>query len=77
MNSKLLAVASIALIEKVRADKCYALAFSSGEEDSAYQAGVLKGLIETFGPEEYAYTAVSGMSGGAVNAAILASYGVG
>lgn len=27
------------------ADKCYALAFSSGQENAAYQAGVMKGLI--------------------------------
>lgn len=37
-------IASVAT--QAYADKCYALAFSSGDESSAYQAGVLKGLIE-------------------------------
>lgn len=59
------------------ADTCYGLAFGSGTETSAYQAGVLKGLIATHGSSAHAYTAVSGMSGGGVNAAILASYPVG
>jgi len=59
------------------ADTCYALAFGSGSQTSAYQAGVLKGLIATNGAASHAYTAVSGMSGGGVNTAILGSYGVG
>lgn len=59
------------------ADTCYAIAFSSGDDSSSYQAGVLKGLVETLGAEQTAYTAVSGISGGAVNAAILGSYAVG
>lgn len=59
------------------ADKCYALAFSSGDQTAAYQAGVLKGLTEAYGAEQTSYTAISGVAGGAVNAAILASYPVG
>jgi predicted acylesterase/phospholipase RssA len=53
------------------------LAFSSGDQSSAYQAGVLKGLVETYGSAETNYTAVSGVSGGGVNAAILGSFPVG
>lgn len=62
---------------QVAADKCYALAFGAGEQNSAYTAGALQGLIESYGAEGTAYTAVSGISGGGVNAAILGSFGVG
>ena len=61
--------------ERVVADKCYALALSSGDQNSMYQAGVLKGLASA--GAEMSYQAISGVSGGAVNAAILASYAAG
>jgi len=77
MNAKLTTVSLAALAAQVAADKCYALAFSSGDLQSAYQAGVLKGLIAANGAEAHSYSAVSGMSGGAVNAAILGSYDFG
>ena len=38
---------------------------------------MLKGFIEAHGAENHAYSAVTGISGGAVNAAILGSYAVG
>lgn len=59
------------------ADTCYALAFGAGTETSAYQAGVLKGLVALNGAAAHAYSAVSGMSGGGVNTAILGSFPVG
>ena len=55
-------------------DKCYALALSSGDQNSMYQAGVLKGFAATLPAGELSYSAVSGVSGGAVNTAILANY---
>ena len=59
-------------------NKCYALALSSGDQNSVYQAGVLKGLIQGAGSSAgFAYQAVSGVQGGAMNAAILASFAVG
>ena len=61
--------------EQVAADKCYALALSSGDQNSMYQAGVLKGLATS--GAEMSYQAISGVSGGAVNAVILASYAAG
>ena len=64
-------------VQYAHADKCYALAFSSGDESASYQAGVLKGLTESYSTEEIAYSAISGISGGAVNAAILASFAEG
>lgn len=55
--------------------KCHALAFSSGDETSAYQAGAIAGIANSkLSPDEYAYDAVSGVSGGAINAVILANY---
>jgi predicted acylesterase/phospholipase RssA len=59
--------------------KCRALAFSSGDEDAAYQAGVMKGITSSdkLTPEDYSYDAVSGVAGGAVNAVLLAEFGKG
>ena len=56
---------------------CYALALSAGDQSAAYQAGVLQGLAEIYSAGEANYTAVSGVAGGAVNAAILANFAVG
>ena len=52
---------------------CYAVAFSSGDETAAYQAGVIKGLGAS-DPSRVNYQAVSGVSGGAISAGILGSY---
>lgn len=57
--------------------KCYALALSSGDQNSMYQAGVIKGITETLSTEETAYQAISGVAGGAVNTVILSSYPTG
>jgi predicted acylesterase/phospholipase RssA len=64
-------------ISQVAAQNCYALAFSSGDMSSAYQVGALAGLIENLSAEEVAYSSVSGVSGGALNAALFASFPVG
>ena len=55
--------------------KCHALAMSSGDEGSAYQAGALAGIVNStkLSPEDYAYDSVSGVSGGALNAVLLAN----
>lgn len=57
--------------------KCYAIAFSSGQESSAFQAGALKGLLSKLPADQLAYDAVSGNTGGAYNAVILSSYAKG
>jgi len=57
------------------ADTCHAVAFSSGDETAAYQAGVIKGLSGTAG--RTAYQAISGVSGGAISAGILGSFATG
>lgn len=77
MRALSVALACALAAQQAVADKCYALALSSGDQSSMYQAGVLSGFAQTYGADEMAYQAVSGVSGGAVNAAILASYEVG
>jgi hypothetical protein len=66
-------------ITQVAADgKCRALAFSSGDEDAAYQAGVMKGITtSTLSPEEYQYDSISGVAGGAINAVLFAEFAKG
>ena len=63
--------------ETEAANKCYGIAFSSGNQQVAHQAGALKTLAASLPEAERSYTHVSGVGGGAVNAAILASYGPG
>jgi predicted acylesterase/phospholipase RssA len=65
--------------QEVSAGKCHALAFSSGDESAAYQAGALTGLVNSdkLQPGDYAYDSVSGISGGAINAVLLASFAKG
>lgn len=79
MNSKIKSIATILALtaSQANADKCYALALSSGDQTAAYQAGVLSSLFGAESPDLIAYTAISGMSGGAVNASILGSYNLG
>ena len=68
-------VASIATVE-AQSGKCLALALSSGDESAAYQAGALSGIVgsDKLNPEDYTYDSVSGISGGALNAVLLASF---
>ena len=61
------------IVTPVSADKCYALALGSGTESAAFQVGALQGLLNKLPSEQVQYQAVSGISGGAVNAVILAS----
>jgi hypothetical protein len=44
MKSMILGVLTGCLSLAQATDKCRALAFSSGDEDAAYQAGVMKGI---------------------------------
>lgn len=75
--NKTFVAAALALItnQAVAGDKCYALALSSAGETGSFQAGVLKGLLNA--GVDIQYDAISGVSGGAVNASILASFAKG
>jgi len=57
-------------------DICRAIVFSSGDQTAAYQAGVLKSLAAS-GADRVNYSAITGVSGGAVSAGILSSYATG
>jgi predicted acylesterase/phospholipase RssA len=50
------------------------LALSSGQENAAYQAGVLKGLLSKLPADQINYQIVTGVAGGAVNAAIMGQH---
>ena len=64
-------------LNTVQADQCYALALSSGDMSAAYQVGALSGLIKTLPAEQVGYQSISGVAGGAINAAILSSFPIG
>lgn len=73
-----LSVASLLSSNLVSAsDKCYVLALSSGQENAAYQAGVLNGLLSKLPADQLRYQAVTGVAGGAVNAVYLGQTAVG
>lgn len=67
-------VGATILSSTVSATKCYALGLSSGQESAAFQAGALLGLLSKLPADQLKYTTVSGNTGGAVNAVILASH---
>lgn len=58
----------------VSADKCHALALSSGDQSAAYQAGVLSGLAKNLPASEISYDSITAVSGASVNGVLLASY---
>jgi predicted acylesterase/phospholipase RssA len=72
----LAALLGVSQVDAQTTGKCHALALSSGDEAAAYQAGALKGIVSS--PElnatDWAYDSVSGVSGGALNAVLMASF---
>lgn len=63
-------------VQAANEGRCHAIAFSSGDQDAAYQAGALKGITtsDKLQAADYAYDTVSGVSGGALNAVLLSSF---
>jgi len=59
------------------ANVCMGLLLGGGGDRAAYQAGVIKALVEYEAPGRHAYNNVIGISGGAINAAMFAKYGMG
>ena len=57
--------------------KCRALALRGGGAKGAFEVGVLKGMEKYLRPEDYQYDVITGVSIGAVNAAVLSSYPTG
>ena len=54
--------------------KCRILVLRGGGVHGAYEAGALQAMIENLDPIDYAYDYISGVSVGAVNAAVLAGF---
>lgn len=63
--------------QKGRDGKCRALALRGGGTKGAYEVGALKALHEMLEPIETEYDVVVGVSIGAINAAVLATYPIG
>jgi len=72
-------LATAASVKAAQDGKCRVLALSSGDEDAAYQAGALKGIVtsDKLQAEQYQYNAITGVSGGALNAVLLANHTIG
>jgi predicted acylesterase/phospholipase RssA len=54
--------------------KCLALALEGGGDRGAYEAGVIKGLIQGLPVGETAWDVISGVSAGSINGAAIALY---
>ena len=59
------------------AQKCRVLALSGGGQSAVFQAGALQGLLESAKNGELEYDFITGVSGGAINGAILSDYAKG
>lgn len=57
--------------------KCHAIVFEGGGDRGAYEVGVLKGLIDNLPPAEVEWDVVTGVSIGAMNAALLSKFPTG
>ena len=73
-----LSVIGLASLQVAQAgNKCYGLALGTGDQSAAYQVGVLDSLLKKLPANETQYQFVTGVSGSAVNALLLASQGLG
>ena len=55
-------------------DICRVLVLSGGGSNGSWEAGVIKGIFENMPAEEIQYDIIAGVSIGAVNASLLATY---
>lgn len=67
----------LAAAEKIDDGKCRVLSLKGGGIHGAWEAGALKAVIEHMPAEEVRYDYVSGVSIGAVNASIFATFAPG
>lgn len=63
--------------EPFKGEYCRILALEGGGDNGAYQAGALKGLFEKISSDQDNYDVITGVSLGAFNAAILATFKLG
>ena len=55
-------------------DVCHALVMSGGGSNGAWEQGVLWGFLNYGNPDDFVYDVVSGVSAGALNTSVLASW---
>ena len=68
------ALSIIGMVSQVEAgNKCYGLAFGSGDQSASYEVGVLDSLLKKMPTDQTQYNYVTGVSGGAINALLLGS----
>ena len=60
-----------------KAEKCYVLALEGGGDKGAYQAGVLKGMMNKLEKEKRPYDIVTGISVGSINAGSFLTFAKG
>ena len=70
----MIAAASVAFVADALQDSCYALALSGGQNNAAWEVGVLWGLINYGNHSDFAYDAVSGVDFGAMTAGWIAGW---
>lgn len=70
----ILILISCSVFAKTAGDKCYALALEGGGDKAAYQIGAIAQIVEDSDPAEVQYDVISGVSLGAINAALLAGF---
>jgi len=61
----------------VEAETCKVLALSGGGQSSVFQAGALQGILDSTANGDTGYDIVTGVAGGAINAALLVDYSKG
>ena len=72
--SNLIAIASTATLASAADDKCRALVMSGGANNGAWEAGVVWGLLHYGEPTDYAYDVITGVSAGALNTGMFATW---
>eukprot|EP00742_Colponemidia_sp_Colp-10_P001322 GILJ01001424.1.p1 GENE.GILJ01001424.1~~GILJ01001424.1.p1 ORF type:complete len:344 (-),score=68.19 GILJ01001424.1:81-1112(-) len=75
--SCLLASSALAHAAKTNNGKCHAMAYSGGGTKGAYEAGVIRGLVDKLAAEDRTWDVVTGISVGSINAAASALFAVG
>jgi len=59
---------------KSEEDKCYILALEGGNEKAAFGAGAIKGLVDNLDEKSRKWQVITGVSMGAINAAVISSF---
>ena len=72
-----LALLAVSGVDAAASGKCHALAMSGGGDKAAYEAGVLRGLLEALPASETQWNVVTGISAGSTLTAAMSVFAVG